>query len=327
VNPLSPLTKVGHVALVTEDIDKSLWFWRDVVGLEEAGHDGDTAFLRAWGDVEHHSLSLTPGPRSYVDHVGWRVRTPDDLGEVAERLVAAGLTIDWLEAGEEQGQGRAARFELPTGHRFELYHDVERAHSPEERRSRLKTNSSRAWARGISPRRIDHVNVTTTDPGASRTWLAETLGFGTRELIRLADGTQAAVWMGVSALSHDLAIMTDGGGRADGFHHLAYFLDDAQDILRAADILRENGIHIDGGPGRHGISQAIFAYVRDPGSGHRLELFSGGYLVFDHDWEPVEWTEEELPIAMTWWGPNIAALPEMDPTTAFTKAAHAHAAV
>ncbi len=323
MNPLSALTKVGHVALVTEDLDRSVWFWRDVVGLEETGHDGDTLFLRAWGDLEHHSLSLAPGPGSYVDHVGWRVRCADDVDELAERLSAHGLAPEWVEAGEEQGQGRAVRFALPTGHRFELYHDVERAPSPAERRSRLRSNSAKAWARGISPRRIDHVNVTTVDPGGLRGWLADELGFGTRELIRLGDGTQAAVWMGVSALSHDLAVMTDHGGRADGFHHLAYYLDDAQDILRAADILRENDIHIDGGPGRHGISQAIFAYVRDPGSGHRLELFSGGYLVLDSDWEPIEWSEEELPVAMTWWGPDISTLPAMDVTTGFAQAAHA----
>ncbi len=323
MNPPSALTKVGHVALVTENLDRSVWFWRDVVGLEETGHDGDTLFLRAWGDLEHHSLSLAPGRRSYVEHVAWRVRRADDVDELAERLAARGLMPEWVEAGEEQGQGRAVRFALPTGHRFELYHDVERVASPAEHRSQLKTNSAKAWARGISPRRIDHVNVTTVDPGGLREWLADELGLGTRELIRLRDGTQAAAWMGVSALSHDLAVMTDNGGRADGFHHLAYYLDDAQDILRAADILREHGIQIDGGPGRHGVSQAIFAYVRDPGSGHRLELFSGGYLVLDSDWEPIEWSEEELAVAMTWWGPDIARVPAMDVTTGFSEAAHA----
>jgi biphenyl-2,3-diol 1,2-dioxygenase len=323
VSPLSPLGKVGHVALVTENAERSLWFWRDVVGLEEVDHDGDTVFLRAWGDVEHHTLSLTPGSPSVVDHVAWRARRRDDVDEVAERLAAESVALEWLEAGQERGQGRAVRFELATGHRFELYHDVERAVAPDGRTPGLKTNAGRAWARGISPRRIDHVNVTTTDPGSMRDWLADKLGFGTRELIRLRDGTEAAIWLGVSALSHDIAVMTDAGGRSDGFHHLAYYLDDAQDVLRAADMLRENGIHIDGGPGRHGISQAIFSYARDPGSGHRLELFSGGYLVLDDDWEPIEWSEEELPTAMTWWGPNIAALPEMDVTTGFAKETHA----
>ncbi len=161
------------------------------------------------------------------------------------------------------------------------------------------------------------MNVTTTSPSALSTFLQDKLRFGVRELIRLNDGSEAATWLGVSALSHDIAIMTDAAGQADGFHHVGYYLDDAQDVLRAADILSENGIHIDGGPGRHGISQAIFASTRDPGSGHRLELFSGGYLVLDADWKPIEWSEDELPTAMTWWGLNLAALPEMSLTTDF----------
>lgn len=319
MNPLSPLTKVGHVALITGDLDRSLWFWRDVVGLEEADHQGDTVFLRAWGDLEHHTLSLSPGERSRVDHIAFRVRSDDEMGALVERLAAGGIAARWVEAGEEKGQGRAARFDLPTGHRFEIYRDIARA----ERRSRLKTNSAHAWARGISPRRVDHVNLTTAAPGTVRRWLADELGFRTRELIRLDDGSETAVWMGVSALSHDLAVMTDAGGRVDGFHHVAFCLDDAQDVLRAADVLREHGIEIDGGPGRHGISQAIFAYVRDPGSGHRLELFSGGYLVLDDDWETIEWSGDELPVAMTWWGPDVSTLPAMAVTTGFAEPAHA----
>lgn len=317
MNNGASVTKVGHVALTTPDMERSTWFWRDVVGLEEVDRHGDTLFLRAWGEFEHHSLSLSPGSAGAVDHIGWRTRGPEDVARLSDVLAAGGVEPRAVRDGEEKGQGAAVRFDLPTGHCFELYHEIERPRGPHSARSRLKTNSSRAWARGISPRRIDHVNVTTSDPGAMSRWLREQMGFGTRELIRLDDGTEVAIWLGVSALSHDIAVMPDGGGRSDGFHHVAYCLDDAQDVLRAADILSENDIEIDGGPGRHGISQAIFLYARDPGSGHRLELFSGGYLVLDPDWEPIVWSQDEVATAQTWWGPDISTLPGMTPTTTF----------
>ena len=48
----------------------------------------------------------------------------------------------------------------------------------------------------------------------------------------------------------------------------------------------------------------IQVIVKDPGSGHRVELFSNGYLIFDPDWEPVEWTEKEFSRALTAWGPT-----------------------
>lgn len=322
---ISRLTKVGHLALVTEDIDRSLWFWTEVVGLERADEDGDTVYLRAWGDLEHHSLSLTAGPSSYVDHVAWRVRHTDDLELAASSLTQRGIDVSWVEPGEERGQGRALRFQLPPGHRFELYHDIERATAPDALRSRIKTNASRPWTKGISPRRIDHINITTDDAGALTTWLTETLGFGVREYIRLKDGTIAAAWLAVSALSHDIGVMVDpSGSKADGFQHVAYHVDNAQDVLRALEILQENGVPIDAGPGRHGLSQGIFAYARDPGSGHRLEIFTGGYLVFDPDWEPIEWTEDEMPIALAYWGTQILALPEMDVTTDFGGRDRAH---
>ena len=77
------------------------------------------------------------------------------------------------------------------------------------------------------------------------------------------------------------------------FHHLSYWSDNAQDILRAADILTEHGIEFIG-PGKHGISQAMYIYVMDPGSGVRLELFTNGYLIFEPDWEPIRWTLDEM---------------------------------
>ncbi len=43
----------------------------------------------------------------------------------------------------------------------------------------------------------------------------------------------------------------------------------------------------------------------DPGSGCRVELFSGGYLIFEPDWEPVEWTMEERALSNTYWGDTV----------------------
>ncbi len=315
---ISRLTKLGHVAIVTQDIERSLWFWTEIVGLEHVDQDGDTVFLRSWGDLEHHSLSLRPGPYSRIDHVAWRVRRAGDLDVVASALSARGVELQWIEPGEERGQGRAVRFDLPAGHRFELYHDIERAATPPELRSRIKTNASRAWTRGISPRRIDHINITTIDAAAVVEWLKDNLDFGLREYITLNDGTLAAAWLAVSALSHDIGVMVDpGGDKGDGFQHVAYHVDNAQDVIRAIEILRENNLPVDAGPGRHGLSQGIFAYARDPGSGHRLEIFTGGYLVFDADWQPIEWTEDEMPTALSYWGTQILGLPDMDVTTDF----------
>jgi biphenyl-2,3-diol 1,2-dioxygenase len=113
--------------------------------------------------------------------------------------------------------------------------------------------------------------------------------------------------MSVTPLVHDIAVMgSQTAPTSNRLHHIAYWLDSSQDLLRAADILSENGLKFIG-PGKHGISQALYLYVEDPGSGHRLELFNGGYLIFEPDWEPVEWNEEEMLTGFTYWGEAIAA--------------------
>lgn len=301
------IAKLGHVALVTPDIEKSLWFFRDVIGLEEVDRQNDTIFLRAWSDWEHHTLSLTPGQRAVVDHVAWRTKHPEDVEAFAQQLTATGTEVRWIEAGEEKGQGKAARFQLPSGHTFELYYYMEKPLPPQDRRSRLKNQPFRAWDHGISPRRIDHVNINVANPPDIHQWLSEQLGFKVREYIRLDNGFVPAAWMSVTPLVHDIAVMFDTLKRPDRFHHVAYYMDNWQDLLRAADIFREHNISINVGPGKHGISQAFFIYVKDPGSGHRIELFSGGYLIFEPDWEPIEWHEDELAEGIIWWGSPLPA--------------------
>jgi catechol 2,3-dioxygenase len=278
-----------------------------VIGLEEVDHQKDTVFLRAWGDWEHHTLALTAGEDSSIGHIGWRAKHREDVEEFARRLSAAGTAVERVAAGQEKGQGESIRFQLASGHPFEIYFDVERPLAPPERRSRLKNQPFRGFERGVSPRRLDHVNVAAGDPIAMQRWLMDHMGFKMREYVQLDNGFIPAAWMSVTPLVHDIAVLYEAQNRPARLHHVAYYTDNWQDLLRAADILRDQGITINLGPGKHGISQAFFLYVKDPGSGHRLELFSGGYLIFDSDWEPIVWSEAELAEGIIWWGAPLPA--------------------
>ncbi|HLN09283.1 MAG TPA: VOC family protein, partial [Xanthobacteraceae bacterium] len=93
-----------------------------------------------------------------------------------------------------------------------------------------------------------------------------------------------------------------GHGR---LHHFSVWVDNREDVLRVADILTENGIFIEAGPSKHNNSQGFYLYSYEPG-GNRVEIYSGSYLVFAPDWEPVTWHEQERGTG-TYWG---AALPD-----------------
>lgn len=294
----SHLARLGHVALRTPDVDRSLWFFDTVVGLDLVEQTDDAAYLRSWGDFEHHTLALQKAEIGGLDHVGWRTRSVDDLHALADQLRAEGTELTEVPPGAERGQGQAFRFRTPTGLPYEIYFEVDKP--KQAGRRALPTTSGRVWGHGVSPRRIDHVNFVTPDPGRERTWSEQTLGFRTHEYVSDADGTIRAAWLAVTPLAHDLAFGTAPHGEP-GLHHVAFALDNASDVLRAAEIYAEHDLRPDHGPGRHAISQAVCIYTRDPASDVRLELYSSAYLVLDPDWEPVEWKAGEY---RQWWGPE-----------------------
>ena len=300
------LAKLGHIALVTPDLEKSHWFFHDIVGLNEQKREKDKIYYRGWGDFEHHTLILIQGEQALLDHIGWKCHKPEHVDYYYKKITDAGITANWVKEGEEAGLGKAFRFKIPTGQTYEIYYEMERPLAPEGKRSRLKNQVFKSFDHGISPRCIDHVNFNVGDPGESMKWHNEMFGFKSRECIKLDNGFELAHWSSVTTLVHDLAIMHDAEGRQNRIHHTAFYLDNFQDVARAADIFRENGIKLDVAPGKHGITQAGFLYAIDPGSGHRLELFSGGYHIYDPDWETVVWKENELAEGIIWWGPELS---------------------
>jgi len=91
----------------------------------------------------------------------------------------------------------------------------------------------------------------------------------------------------------------DHSGAHGRFHHLTYFMDSREDVLRAADILVENNIFIETGPHKHSIGQTFFLYCYEPG-GNRFEIGAGGYLILDPEWQPVIWSKEERAKGQAW---------------------------
>lgn len=101
---------------------------------------------------------------------------------------------------------------------------------------------------------------------------------------------QAATWLFRTSTPHDIAFV---GGASNGLHHIAFFLDDWADVLKAADVMAKNKVRIDVSPTRHGITRGTTIYFFDP-SGNRNETFAGlGYLA-QPDRPVITWTEDQL---------------------------------
>ncbi|CAM3483572.1 VOC family protein [Hydrogenibacillus schlegelii] len=285
------IERLAHVELLTPKPEESLVFFRDLLGLEVTAQKGDSVYLRGWGDWFHHTVKLTAAKEAGVGHIGWRTESPEDLEEAARFLEGKGLGVGWAEEGD-LGQGQTYRFRLPDGHQGELFFEVERYSPPSEKKPLLKNRPQKRPYRGADVRRIDHVNLYASDPTPSRELFQE-LGFKWHEGLWVKNQVEMAAWMAVSNLSHDLAFMRDPTGAKGRLNHLAFWVDTEAEVIRAAELLREAGVFIEYGPGRHGISEAFFLYVYEPG-GNRIEVYSGGYLNFDSDWGPILWDFDDL---------------------------------
>jgi catechol 2,3-dioxygenase len=286
------LSQIAHVALYTPKLDESYRYYHDVLGMEETHRDGSSVYLRAWGDLFHHSLKLTEYEHAGLDHAGWRAEGPEELEELATRLETAGVGEGWVD--DEVGHGRAYRYRGPGGHLHEIFWDVT-WHEPAEP-SVSPSRPTPFEPRGAYVRRLDHVTLNTDGPQRDREFYCDNLGYRYREGTVLDNGLHVANFISTTAMSHDMGLVMDPDPPRDQgrLSHVAFWLDSREDVLRAADVYRDAGIEIEFGPGKHGIGENFFLYALEPG-GNRVELYSGGYMIYAPDWGPYEWGPAQFP--------------------------------
>ncbi len=282
------IAHLAHVEVLTPDPDASLAFYADVLGLEESGRDGQSVYLRGWGEWDHHSLKLTEAAAPGLAHTGWRCTSAAALQEAVGRVEAAGAGGEWLEPST--GHGPAYRFTGPGGQVHELLWEVERYVAPPELASSYPNRPQAYRPRGIAPRQIDHVTVMTADVLADAAWYRDTLGYVFTEYTTLDDADVAVFAMlTTNEKSHDLGLILDHSGVGGRLHHVSYWVDSRDELLRAADILMGAGVGVEFGPGRHGMGEQDYLYTREPG-GVRVELNSGGYRLYTPDLETRRWS-------------------------------------
>jgi catechol 2,3-dioxygenase len=126
---IDPGVDIGHVHLKVADLERSLGFWRDVLGFEEQARYGSQAvFLSAGG--YHHHLGLNtwesqggspPAPGTTgLYHVAIRYPTRAALADALRRLIDAGIPLD---GASDHGVSEALYLHDPDFNGVELYRD------------------------------------------------------------------------------------------------------------------------------------------------------------------------------------------------------------
>jgi catechol 2,3-dioxygenase len=181
-----------------------------------------------------------------------------------------------------------------------LYWDVDWYRADATDRPALKNQAAAYPGRGANLRRLDHVNYLTADVPATSAFLRDVLGARCTEQIVKDDGSPQAIWYSLGNKTYDLVYTEDWTGASGRLHHVAFATDTREEILRAADVCLDAGVHIETGPHKHAIQQTFFLYVWEPG-GNRIEMCNAGArLILAPDWKTISWTRAERAKGQAW---------------------------
>jgi catechol 2,3-dioxygenase len=142
------VTKLGHIGITVADLDRSVAFYTDILGMrlterfeytDQAGHGASVvagAFVRC--DSTHHAMSIFKlrdgiipddapdgsAPSIGLHHIAFELATPEDLLAKLREMRAAQVPIVNCRKG---GPGNQPRFYArdPDGHLLEFYWDID----------------------------------------------------------------------------------------------------------------------------------------------------------------------------------------------------------
>lgn len=132
----SPDLTIGHVHLKVSDLEQSIAFYREVLGLDLMQRYGrGAAFLSAGGYHHHIGLNTwesrggTAPPRGHTGlyHVAFLYPDRAALGRAVKRVLDRDISLD---GAADHGVSEAVYFQDPDGNGIELYRDRRREEWP-----------------------------------------------------------------------------------------------------------------------------------------------------------------------------------------------------
>ena len=281
------IVRLSHVEYRVTDLARSRALYVDTLGLQVTHETPKALYLRAMEERGHHSIVLIEADEPSVGVLGFKLYDEPDLDKAEGYFRGHGLPTEWVE---RPFMGRTLRTRDPWGIPLEFYVKMDRL---------PVITQKYALYHGVKPLRIDHFNMFSPDVDAAVAFYTE-MGFRTTEYTEDDEtGRIWAAWMHRKGGVHDVAFTNGLGPR---LHHTAFWVPNPLNIIDLLDLMATTGwVHaIERGPGRHGISNAFFLYIRDPDL-NRIEIYCSDYQTVDPDLEPIKWDLKD-PQRQTLWG-------------------------
>jgi 2,3-dihydroxy-p-cumate/2,3-dihydroxybenzoate 3,4-dioxygenase len=252
------LFDIRYVRLGTADMEHAVTFATRILGLELGDRDSGAAYLRS--DDRDHTLVYVDAP-AHEHTVGFELPTMDALDAAAGELDSAGIAVKAGTASEcdQRRVSAFVSFREPSGTTVDLV--AKPFHS-----GRHYAPSRQAGITGFS-----HVGLYTSAPARDERFWTHTCN------ARVSDWIGDAPLLRIDAVHHKIALFP---GKRSGVQHINHQVAAIDDLMRSYYLLRERGVHIRFGPGRHPTSGAMFLYFEGP-DGMTYEYSTGVRMIED----------------------------------------------
>jgi len=247
---MSRVTEIRHVGYATPDLQGEQAFYADTWGLKQVAEREGMIYFAAEGDAEAYVVRLRANADRRIDVIALAADSRADVDTLHQRVVDVGCRIIFSpRALSDFGGGYGFRFFSPDGLPFEISSDVARGSARDLQR----------WE-GV-PKKISHIVLHSPDHKAAVQFFIDVLGF------RLSD------WLGdfmaflrCNSAHHRIALLPG----PPCLNHVAYDVLSIDDMMRGVARLKQTGVDILWGPGRHTAGNNTFSYFTTP-SGFAVE--------------------------------------------------------
>jgi len=251
---------IGHMKMNARDPNGVVRDLTEILGLHVTYSRKDEVWLSSNGRAAE--IVVLQSDEDSCHTIGLEVLTADAVREAESRVAGAGCQV----LSDEPSLGcfdAGVTFATPQGLRFEM-------HTP----ARDDMYKPRYPTQGIGPRRLDHANLISPDPAATRTQLSVIGGMKLSE--RLVNDSLS--WMfGGNRQHHILGVVKSS---APGLHHYSFEISEFAMYCKLGDILDRYNRQIMWGPGRHRPGDNTYAYFLDV-SGNLIECSGPMALIAD----------------------------------------------
>jgi 2,3-dihydroxy-p-cumate/2,3-dihydroxybenzoate 3,4-dioxygenase len=272
------LKDIRYVRVGTRDMDSAVGFATRIVGLELDVRERGAAYLRSDGR-DHTLVYLDAAPDDHT--VGFELDSLEELDEAGAELERAGFPV---HAGttcecEERRVKAFVSFREPSGATVDLV--AQPWHS-----GRQFNQSRLAGITGFS-----HIGMYTSSPARDQAFWTSTCS------AKVSDWIGEAPLLRIDEVHHKIALFP---AQRHGVQHINHQVEGIDDIMRSYYFLREQGVRIRFGPGRHPTSGAMFLYFEGP-DGMTYEYSTGVRLIpRESDYRPRQFPFRSSSFCM--WG-------------------------